>query len=79
MTATIPTTQELEAFAEEMMLWGAPFKTGGRAREGIDCLGVIIEVYRRCGFSVPDPLSGSRQEVLAHRIMDWFEIGRAHV
>lgn len=36
-------------------LIGVPFKKGGRtADEGLDCWGLVIEVFRRFGIIVPD-------------------------
>ena len=37
-------------------LLGTPFKLYGRDKTGIDCLGVVLEVYRRAGTPFPDPL-----------------------
>lgn len=35
-------------------LIGIPFRFGGRSRDGIDCWGLVIEVYRRLGIEVED-------------------------
>lgn len=37
-------------------LLGTPFLRHGRSKEGIDCLGIVLEMYRRAGIDVPDPL-----------------------
>jgi len=35
-------------------LVGIPYKPHGRDRDGMDCYGVVIEVLRRMGVTVPD-------------------------
>jgi hypothetical protein len=40
-------------------LIGAPYQLGGRSLSGIDCWGLVIEVYSRLGRQVPDFLSGN--------------------
>ena len=37
-------------------LLGTPFRLWGRGKDGIDCLGVVIEIHRRLGNDIPDPL-----------------------
>lgn len=37
-------------------LLGKPYRRGGRGPLEYDCLGVVLEVQRRMGFSVPDPV-----------------------
>jgi len=33
-----------------------PYKVGGRlGGSGIDCIGVVLEIYRRAGLGLPDP------------------------
>jgi len=39
---------------EDLLRW--PYRVDGRDATGIDCLGVVIEVFRRAGIGVPDPL-----------------------
>lgn len=39
-------------------LFALRFQTDGRGEDGkIDCIGVVLEIYRRAGISLPDPKS----------------------
>lgn len=43
-----------------------PYRFGGRGADGIDCLGIVLEVYRRAGLELPDPLwPGESEETFA--------------
>lgn len=48
-------------------LLALPFQADGRAGDGgIDCLGIVLEVYRRAGLLLPDPkLGGSTIQAFA--------------
>jgi len=35
-------------------LIGIPFKDGGRSIDGLDCYGLVMEVYRRKGINLPE-------------------------
>lgn len=48
---SFPTTQ---VAVDDLLKW--PYRFGGRGPDGVDCLGVVIEVYRRAGLELPDPL-----------------------
>jgi len=39
-------------------LIGIPYKVHGRNREGMDCYGLAIEIYKRLGKTLPDAFSG---------------------
>lgn len=36
-----------------------PYQRDGRGSGGIDCLGIVLEVYRRAGILLPDPSIGA--------------------
>jgi len=36
-------------------LIGVPFKEGGRTTTGMDCYGLVVEIYRRMGRLIDDP------------------------
>lgn len=36
-------------------LLGAPYREGGRDKDGLDCWGLVLEVFRRLGHALPDP------------------------
>lgn len=42
-------------------LIGVPFVEGGRTREGLDCWGVVLELYRREGIVLKDPFACETQ------------------
>lgn len=37
-------------------LMGAPYRDGGRDKDGINCLGVVLEVVKAAGKPIPEPL-----------------------
>lgn len=37
-------------------LAGVPYAAKGRSMAGLDCAGLVMEVYRRLGHTLPDPL-----------------------
>ncbi len=41
---------------EDMVGWR--YATAGRSLAGVDCAGVILEIYRRAGLGLPDPARG---------------------
>ena len=44
-------------------LIGIPFQHCGRdSSKGLDCLGLVLEFYRRLGFSLSDPIGTYREE-----------------
>lgn len=45
---------EVEVEYEDMIGW--PYEVEGRTEGGIDCLGVVLEIYRRAGLGLPDPV-----------------------
>lgn len=46
-----------EAVVEYSDLFDLDYREGGRGSDGtIDCIGVVIEIFRRAGLSLPDPL-----------------------
>lgn len=54
-------------------LVGAPYKVWGRDPEtGIDCLGVVLELYRRLGIELPDPRPG--EESIREYMRIWEEV-----
>lgn len=44
---------QVEVAYSDMLSW--PYRQGGRGAAGIDCLGVVLEIYRRAGLRLPDP------------------------
>lgn len=46
-------------------LIGIPFAYGGRGRESFDCYGLILELHKRMGVSIPDYQSPTNQTVIA--------------
>jgi cell wall-associated NlpC family hydrolase len=46
-------------------LLGTPFVRHGRSKEGIDCLGIVLEMYRRAGIDLPDPVDTLPEEALS--------------
>ncbi len=38
-------------------LIGVPFVHGGRSRDGLDCYGVVLELFKRRGIALPDPFA----------------------
>lgn len=44
---------EAEVDYEDMIGW--PYRVSGRVPTGIDCIGVVLEVFRRAGLGLPDP------------------------
>lgn len=57
LSASFPTEE-----VEYSDLLGVPFRRDGRTGDGYyDCLGVVLEVFRRAGLGLPDPkLQGGR-------------------
>ena len=45
-------------------LVGVPFVEGGRARSGMDCWGVVLELYRRAGIALKDPFTAQSPEAI---------------
>jgi hypothetical protein len=50
LAADFPTVE-----VEYVDLMGVPFKKGGRSLQGMDCLGLTLEVFRRAGLGFDDP------------------------
>lgn len=46
-------------------LIGKPFKYGGRGPEFYDCYGLVMELHKRAGKTIPDVLSPSEQAKIA--------------
>lgn len=41
-------------FPEYSDLIGVPYKLHGRTKEGLDCYGLVLEIYRRAGLTLAD-------------------------
>lgn len=57
-------------------LIGVPYRDGGRTLDGLDCWGLVLEVFRRMGIMIPDVFSGQDQlavrDLQAHQpALDW--------
>ena len=50
LAASFPTA---EVEYEDMIGW--PYRARGRTAAAIDCIGVVLEVFRRAGLGLPDP------------------------
>lgn len=62
---------KIEKSADSLL--GTPFVVFGRDRKGIDCLGVVIYIYREClGIKIPDFLTEKPEEVMDHPLMKLF-------
>jgi len=65
-------------------LIGGRFVNGGRSvRAGMDCWGLVMEVYRRYGIAIPDFTVGAFDYVVINALMDeavesqkWEEVGK---
>ena len=44
-----------EVAYEDLLL--TPYTPNGRTLAGLDCMGVVLEIYRRAGIKLPDPLA----------------------
>lgn len=62
-------------------LLGIPFKYGGRDKAGMDCYGLVVEVFRRLGINVEDPCIYSEKFATAdydafeiHKTTNWREV-----
>lgn len=52
-------------------LVGARYRRGGRGADGTyDCLGILLEVYRRAGVGIPDPTPLGQDVDLLYKIFD---------
>jgi hypothetical protein len=56
LSALADSFPETEVEYEDLL--GLPYRAGGRIVEGAagtDCIGVVLEIYRRAGLGLPDP------------------------
>lgn len=52
-------------------LIGKPFVDGARGPAAYDCWGICMEVFKRCGYSLPDyPISATDKESISAAIED---------
>lgn len=57
IASSFPTTE-----VEYSDLLTLDYRAGGRGTDGtIDCIGIVLEVYRRAGLGLPDPSLGGGQ------------------
>lgn len=65
-------------------LIGTPFLRHGRSKDGIDCLGVVLEMYRRFGIALTDPVETLPVEALTdHSVVsdamgEWEEVNSGY-
>lgn len=64
------TREQVLAFGSEWL--GVPFRLFGRGRDGIDCMGLVLEFYRAHGIELPDPGSADKEEVLSADLARFF-------
>lgn len=58
----MPARDSLRLFVYEDLLF-APYKINGRdVKTGLDCYGLLLECYRRCGLFLPDVLYCGQQQ-----------------
>jgi cell wall-associated NlpC family hydrolase len=50
-------------------LVGIPYKEGGRGLDGMDCYGLLIEIFRRDGKKVPDILYSDHSPDITGRVI----------
>ena len=61
-------------------LIGTPFANHGRdVKQGLDCYGVVREVYRRYGYDVPEYDADYKDMERINELITGNKIGRAHV
>jgi len=52
-------------------LVGIPFEDGGRTKDGLDCWGLVKEVYKRRGIELPEyPISAMNAEGICNKMTD---------
>lgn len=51
---------EVEVEYQDLLKWR--YRSGGRTSEGVDCLGLLLEVFKRAGIGIPDLKLGSPLE-----------------
>ena len=51
-------------------LIGVPFLKNGRDKKGIDCYGLVLEIYKRKGFNAPEYNSPEKASVIHSLIKD---------
>lgn len=56
-------------------LLGVPYRSGGRDRTGLDCLGLVLVVQRRLGYDPPDPVAGYDALAPGRLFIDWAASG----
>ena len=63
-------------------LIGVPFQYGGRGPDTFDCYGLVMELYRRQGVTLPDFLSptdqGAQAALGAIKLQQWVEVPCQH-
>lgn len=51
-------------------LVGVPYVAKGRSPRGLDCAGLVIEVYRRLGITIEDPAVDPAEYAVAAAVID---------